>query len=70
MNIAEKMKLEDNLRENLAKWMLQHGDVLEDEAWRDQYAEFIRTQVIWRKQTYNIIVVDGLVCRIEKVNQI
>lgn len=66
MNIAEKMELENHLKTNLANWMMQHGKVLEHRVRNNQYVELICAQVIWRKQTYNIIVVDGLVCRIEK----
>lgn len=49
MNIVEKMELENNLKTNLANWIICHGEVLEYRVGHNQYVELTWAQVIWKK---------------------
>ena len=71
MNIAEKMEMESRLMTNLADWMEKHGRVVSDRQQSNAYAgvrirDRIR-EIIWRGNTYQIVDVDGMTCRIERL---
>lgn len=68
MNIMEKIEIESTLKAKLASWMVQHGKVLECRTGKNEYVEMTWIQVNWKGNIYNIIDVDGMVCRIEKVD--
>ena len=68
MNVMERMEVKDALRAKLADWIMQHGRVLEQRANSNDYVGIIWTQVAWRNCIYEILDVDGAVCRIDKVD--
>ncbi len=68
MNVMERMEVKDALRAKLADWIMQHGRVLEQRANSNEYVGIIWTQVAWRNCIYEILDVDGAVCRIDKVD--
>ena len=69
MNYVDKMNLESRLMKNLRDWMLKHGEILEHRVNSDFYACFEYFEVKWRSKYFNIQVVDGMVCRIEKMKK-
>ena len=67
MNIAEKMEMESRLMTNLADWMEKHGRVVSDQQQSNAYAGVRIREIIWRGNTYQIVDVDGMTCRIERL---
>ena len=67
MNIAEKMKMESRLMTNLADWMEKHGRVVSDRQQSNAYAGVRIREIIWRGNTYQIVDVDGMTGRIERL---
>ena len=67
MNITEKMERESRLMTNLADWMEKHGRVVSDRQQSNAYAGVRIREIIWRGNTYQIVDVDGMTCRIEKM---
>ena len=78
MNIAEKMEIESRLMTNLADWMEKHGRVVSD--WMEKHGRVVSDrqqsnahtgvrirEIIWRGNTYQIIDVDRMTCRIERL---
>ena len=56
----------EKLLENLAEWMIAHGEVIFD-VQRSNYYNGVRTVgVRWRGGMYVIIQVDGMTCEIQK----
>lgn len=68
MNAMEKMEIAATLRARLADWIIQHGRVLEQRTNSNEYVGVMWTQVVWRNCIYEILDVDGAVCRIDKVD--
>lgn len=68
MNVMERMEVKDALRAKLADWIIQHGRVLEQRTNSNEYVGVMWTQVVWRNCIYEILDVDGAVCRIDKVD--
>lgn len=66
MNIADKMHMKNRLRNNLANWITEHGTVLSDRHQSNEYVGIQILEVLWQNQTWTILIVDGMVCRIEK----
>ena len=70
MNIADKMRIEDRLRNNLANWMTQHGIILSDRHQSNEYVGVQILEVLWQNQSWTILIIDGMVCRIEKSSSV
>lgn len=68
MNVMKKMEIAATLRARLADWIIQHGRVLEQQVNSNEYTGVMWTQVAWRNCIYEILDVDGAVCRIDKVD--
>ena len=67
MNIADKMEMESRLMGNLADWMEKHGTVISDRQRSNAYTGVRIREIKWRGSTYQIVDVDGMTCRIERV---
>ena len=67
MNIAEKMEMESRLMTNLAGWMEKHGTVISDRQQSNVYTGVRIREIQWRGNTYQIIDVDDMTCRIERL---
>ena len=67
MNIADKMERESRLMTNLADWMEKHGTVISDQQPSNAYTGVRIREIRWRKSTYQIIDVDGMTCRIDRL---
>ena len=67
MNIAEKMERESRLMGNIADWMEKHGEVLSDRQRSNAYTGGRIREIRWRGRDYQIVDVDGMTCRIEKM---
>ena len=67
MNIADKMERESRLMTNLADWMEKHGTVFCDRQQSNAYTGVRIREIRWRKSTYQIIDVDGMTCRIDRL---
>ena len=67
MNIADKMEREARLMGNLAEWMEKHGTVISDRQQSNAYTGVRIREIKWRGSTYQIVDVDGMTCRIERV---
>lgn len=67
MNYAEKMLMESNLMGNLADWMEAHGTVLSDRSRSNAYVGLRIREIAWRGNTYEVVDVDGMTCRIERM---
>lgn len=67
MNIAEKMERESRLIANLADWMEKHGTVVSDRQQSNAYTGVRIREIRWRGNTYQIIDVDGMTYRIERL---
>ena len=66
MNIADKMEREGRLMSRLADWMEKHGQVLSDRQQSNAYTGVRIREITWRGNTYEIIDVDGMTCRIDQ----
>lgn len=55
-----------NLLADLTYWLTTHGTILSDENHSDDHVEVRTVTVRWQNQTYNIIQVDGMTCKIEQ----
>ena len=66
MNIADKMDRESRLMGRIADWMETHGTVLSDRQRCNAYTGVRIREITWRGNTYRIIDVDGMTCRIEQ----
>ena len=55
-----------NLLEGLTYWLTTHGTILSDENRSNEYVGVRTVTVRWQSQTYNIIQVDGMTCKIEQ----
>lgn len=51
---------------NLADWMLNKGEIVEETHNSNFYASFDFYKVKWRSKYFDIQCVDGMVCRIDK----
>ena len=67
MNFAEKMERESRLKRNIADWMEKHGEVLSDRQRSNAYTCVRIREIAWRGNTYRIVDVDGMTCRIERL---
>lgn len=67
MNYADKMLMESRLMNNLANWMLNHGEETYRNEQSNEYVGVLIQEVVWRGKKYQIQTVDGMVCLIEKV---
>ncbi|MBO6297685.1 MAG: hypothetical protein IJV04_09565 [Lachnospiraceae bacterium] len=67
MNIADKMEMESRLMGNLADWMEKHGTVISDRQRSNAYTGVRIREIKWHGSTYQIVDVDGMTCRIERV---
>lgn len=67
MNYADKMLMESRLMNNLANWMLNHGEETYRNEQSNAYVGILIQEVVWRGKKYQIQTVDGMVCFIEKV---
>ena len=67
MNYADKMLMESRLMNNLANWMLNHGEETYRNEQSNAYVGILIQEVVWRGKKYQIQTVDGMVCLIEKV---
>ena len=67
MNIADKMEMESRLMGNLADWMEKHGTVISDRQRSNAYTGVRIREISWRGRTYQIVDVDGMTCRIERL---
>ena len=67
MNIADKMEREARLMGNLAEWMEKHGTVISDRQQSNAYTGVRIREIKWRGSTYQIVDVDGMTCRIERL---
>ena len=67
MNVADKMFREMKLMTNIADWMASHGEVLSDRSRSNPYT-FVRIRRIrWQGRVYDIIDVDNMTCRIDRI---
>jgi len=55
-----------NLLEGLTYWLTTHGTILSEENRSNEHVGVRTVTVRWRNQTYNIIQVDGMTCKIEQ----
>lgn len=55
-----------NLLEGLTYWLTTHGTILSDENHSNEHVGVRTVTVRWQTQTYNIIQVDGMTCKIEQ----
>ena len=55
-----------NLLEGLTYWLTTHGTILSDENRSNEHVGVRTVTVRWQNQTYNIIQVDGMTCKIEQ----
>ena len=67
MNYADKMKQEARLMAGLADWMEKHGTVLSDRQQSNPYVGIRIREIYWRGSTYEVVEIDGLTCRIERI---
>ena len=58
--------MNDELMENLARWMISHGTVLSDRERSNYYTGVRIVEVNWRGRRYTIVQVDGMTCRIDR----
>ena len=67
MNFTDRMHSELKLMTNIANWMARHGQVLSDHARSNPYT-FVRIRRIrWRDRVYEILDVDDMTCRIDRI---
>ena len=66
MNWNEKEAIKDKLRNNLADFMIRHGEVISDRERSNYYCCIRMVELTWRGSQFLITEVDGLTCRIEK----
>jgi hypothetical protein len=66
MNWNEKEAIKDKLRNNLADFMIRHGEVISDRERSNYYCCIRMVELTWRNERFLITEVDGLTCRIEK----
>lgn len=55
-----------NLLEGLTYWLTTHGTILSEENRSNEHVGVRTVTVRWQNQTYNIIQVDGMTCKIEQ----
>ena len=66
MNWNEKEAIRDGLMENLARYMISHGEVTSDRQRSNYYCCVRMVELIWRGIPFLITKVDGMTCRIDK----
>ena len=81
INYADKMEMESKLMGNIADWMekhgrvlsdrqqsnAKHGRVLSDRQQSNAYTGVRIREIRWRGQSFQIVDVDGMTCRIERM---
>ena len=67
MDYADKMEREAGLRGRIADWMEEHGEVLYVRERSNAYTGVLIREIAWRGNTYRIVDVDGMTCRIERL---
>jgi len=67
INYADKMEMESKLMGNIADWMEKHGRVLSDRQQSNAYTGVRIREIRWRGQSFQIVDVDGMTCRIERM---
>lgn len=58
--------MEDRLRNNLVRWMIEHGTILSNRHQSNEYVGIQIIEILWQNRCWTIIIVDGMVCRIDK----
>lgn len=66
MNLASKMLLENQLKTNLAYWMLAHGTILSDWSRSNEYVKMRFLKIVWKGCPWKITQVDDMTYLIEK----
>lgn len=66
MTWNEKEQMLDALRENIADFMISHGDIKSDRERSNYYCCIRMIELTWRGIDFLITQVDGMTCRIEK----
>ena len=66
MNWNEKEAIKDKLRNNLADFMIRHGEVHSDREKSNYYCSIRMVELTFHGERFLITEVDGLTCRIEK----
>ena len=64
--VASRMKAQ-NLKENLAKWMISHGLINKHIVRSNAYTGVEIYELTWRRIEFRIVIVDGMTCVIEKM---
>ena len=67
MNASEAFNRELKLKTNIARWMETHGETLEDRAQCNPYVLIRIRRIRWRGRVYQLIDVDWMTCRIERI---
>ena len=67
INYADKMEMESKLMGNIADWMEKYGRVLSDRQQSNAYTGVRIREIRWRGQNFQIVDVDGMTCRIERM---
>ena len=66
MNWNERQMMLDELRENIAEFMLKHGKIKRDEVNSNEYCCARQVELTWRGIDFTITQVDGMTCLIER----
>ncbi len=66
MNYADKMEMESRLMKNIAEWMETHGEIITDRQRSNFYTSVRIREIRWRGNTYQIVDIDGMTCKIER----
>lgn len=48
MNIADKMHMEDRLRNNLVRWIIEHGTILSSQHRSNEHVGLQVIEVLWQ----------------------
>lgn len=70
MNWLDKVEMLEKLRYNLACWMVNHGEETFRNEQSNEYVGVLIQEIVWRGKKYQIVVVDGIVCSIDKIKYI
>lgn len=66
MNWNEKEAIRNNLLQNLADFMILHGEVKSDRQRSNYYCCVRIIELTWRGIPFTITEVDGMICRIDR----
>lgn len=66
MNWNDRFEAKQRLMENLADYMVRHGDIRRDDERSNEYTCVRIIELKWRGKEFMITQVDGMTCRIDR----